>query len=120
MMRSFSYQRGRQSSKACHLEPVYTTGLGFLRTSKPTLPELTPETKGIAEVTVIQLRESTGMGVVARGWGDEKGVQRFVHCRGLPPVSKTNSRAQGMTLEHGFVSHSKHISKVPNNTTISL
>ncbi len=48
-MRSFSYQRGRQSSKACHLEPGYTTGLGFLRTSKPTLPELTPETKGIAE-----------------------------------------------------------------------
>lgn len=34
---------------ACGLEPVYTTGFGFLGTAKPTLPELTPETKGIAE-----------------------------------------------------------------------
>jgi hypothetical protein len=33
----------------CVLEPVYTTGFGFLGTAKPTLPELTPETKGIAE-----------------------------------------------------------------------
>ena len=33
----------------CGLEPVYTTGFGFLGTSKPPLPELTPETKGIAE-----------------------------------------------------------------------
>jgi hypothetical protein len=32
------------------MEPVYTTGFGFLEISKPTLPELTPETKGIAEV----------------------------------------------------------------------
>jgi len=31
-------------------KPVYTTGSGFRRISKPTLPELTPETKGIAEV----------------------------------------------------------------------
>ena len=68
----------------------------------------------------IQLCVSTGMGIVARGWGEAKGVQRFVHCRGLPPVSKTNFRAQGVTVERGFVSHSKHISKVPNNTTISL
>jgi hypothetical protein len=34
----------------CGLEPVYTTGFGFLEISKPTLPELTPETKGTAEV----------------------------------------------------------------------
>ena len=57
---------------------------------------------------------------MARGWDEGKGVQKIVHCRGLPPVSKTNSRAQGVTAEHGFVSHSNHISKVPNNTTISL
>jgi hypothetical protein len=120
MMRSFSYQRGGQRSQACGLAPVYTTGLWFLRAAKPTLPELTPETKGIAELTAIQLRESTGMDVVARGWGEGKGVQRFAHCRGLPPVSKTNCRAHGVTLARGFVSHSKHISKVPNNTTISL
>jgi hypothetical protein len=34
----------------CTRKPVYTTGFGFWRTAKPTLPELTPETKGIAEV----------------------------------------------------------------------
>ncbi len=34
----------------CARKPVYTTGFGFLGTAKPTLPELTPETKGIAEV----------------------------------------------------------------------
>ena len=34
----------------CGLEPVYTTGFGFLEISKPPLPELTPETKGTAEV----------------------------------------------------------------------
>ena len=71
-------------------------------------------------VTAIQLRVSTGMGIVARGWGESKGVQRFVHCRGLPPVSKTNCAAHGDTVEPGFVSHSIHISKVPNNTNISL
>ncbi len=32
------------------LEPVYTIGFGFMQISKPPLPELTPETKGIAEV----------------------------------------------------------------------
>ena len=32
------------------MKPVYTTGFGFSEISKPTLPELTPETKGIAEV----------------------------------------------------------------------
>jgi hypothetical protein len=74
----------------------------------------------LPKVIAIQLRVSTGMGIVARGWGEAKGMQRFVHCRGLPPVSKTNCRAQGVTVEHGFVSHSNHISKVPNNTTISL
>ena len=71
-------------------------------------------------LTAIQLCVSTGMGIVARGWGEAKGVQRFVHCRGLPPVSKTNCPAQGMAALNGFVSHSNHISKVPNNTTISL
>ena len=60
------------------------------------------------------------MGIVARGWGEVKGVQGFVHCRGLPPVSRTNCPAQGVMVEPGFVSHSKYISKVPNNTTISL
>jgi hypothetical protein len=60
------------------------------------------------------------MGIVARGWGEVKSVQEFVHFRGLPPVSKTNCRAPGVTVTRGFVSHSKHISKVPNNTTISL
>jgi hypothetical protein len=60
------------------------------------------------------------MGIVARGWGEAKGMQKFVHCRGLPPVSKTNCSAPGVTVLSGFVSHSKHISKVPNNTTISL
>jgi hypothetical protein len=60
------------------------------------------------------------MGIVARGWGEGKDVQRFVHFRGLPPVSKTNGRAQGVTTEPGFASHSIHISIVPNNTTISL
>jgi hypothetical protein len=60
------------------------------------------------------------MGVVARGWGESKGVRIFVHCRGFPAVSKTNCRAQGVTETHGFVSHFIHISKVPNNTTISL
>ena len=60
------------------------------------------------------------MGIVTRGWGEFKGVQRFIHFRRLPPVSKTNCRAQGVTTEPGFVSHSIHISKVPNNTTISL
>jgi hypothetical protein len=60
------------------------------------------------------------MGIVARGWGEAKGVKRFVHCRGLPPVSKTNCREPFVTVLSGFVSHSKHISKVPNNTTISL
>ena len=34
----------------CTRKPVYTTGFGFWRTAKPTLPELTPETKGLAEV----------------------------------------------------------------------
>ena len=34
----------------CGLRPVYTTGFGFLEISKPPLPELTPETKGTAEV----------------------------------------------------------------------
>ena len=57
---------------------------------------------------------------MARGWGEAKGVQKFVHCRELLPVSKTNRRAQGMAVLHGFVSHFIHISKVPNNTTISL
>ena len=71
-------------------------------------------------VTAIQLRVSTGIGVVARGWGEWKVVQRFVHCRGLPPVSKTNCSARGVTTEPGFLSHSIHISKVPNNTNISL
>jgi hypothetical protein len=71
-------------------------------------------------VSDIQLRVSTGMGIVARGWGEWKVVQRFVHCRGLPPVSKTNCRAHCIAVEPGFVSHSKHISKVPNNTNISL
>jgi hypothetical protein len=71
-------------------------------------------------VTAIQLCVSTGMGIVARGWGESTGVQRFVHFRGLPPVSKTNCPAQAVTAELGFVSHSNHISKVPNNTTISL
>ena len=60
------------------------------------------------------------MGIVARGWGEAKGVQRIVHCRGLPPVSKTNCPALGVTVLKGFVSRSNHISKVPNNTTISL
>jgi len=68
----------------------------------------------------IQLCVNTGMGIVARGWGEAKGVHRFVHCRGIPPVSKTNCRAPSMTMGHGFVSRSKYISKVPNNTTISL
>ena len=71
-------------------------------------------------VSGIQLCVGTGMGIVARGWGEGKGVQGFVHCRGLPPVSKTNCPAQGVTAEPGFVSHSIHISKVPNNTNISL
>ena len=71
-------------------------------------------------VIAIQLRVSTGMGIVARGWGEAKGVQRFVHCRELLPVSKTNCSAQGMAVLRGFVSQSNHISKVPNNTTISL
>jgi len=74
----------------------------------------------LPKVIDIQLRVSTGMGIVARGWGEGTGMQRFVHCRGLPPVSKTNCWARGVTLEPGFVSHSKYISKVPNNTTISL
>jgi hypothetical protein len=71
-------------------------------------------------VSDIQLRVSTGMGIVARGWGEWKVVQRFVHCRGLPPVSRTNCPAHCIAVEPGFVSHSKHISKVPNNTNISL
>jgi len=71
-------------------------------------------------LTAIQLRVSTGMGIEARGWGEVKGVQEFVHCRGLSPMSRTNCRAQGVTVETGFVSHSKHISKVPNNANISL
>jgi hypothetical protein len=71
-------------------------------------------------VIAIQLRVSTGMGIVARGWGEAKGVQKHVHCRRFPPVSKTNCLAPGVTVSSGFVSHSKHISKVPNNTTISL
>jgi hypothetical protein len=74
----------------------------------------------LPKVIAIQLRVSTEMGILARGWGERKGVQRFVHCRGLPPVFKTNCRSQGMTTAHGFMSHSKYISKVPNNTTISL
>ena len=60
------------------------------------------------------------MGIVARGWGEAKGVQKFVHCRGLPPVYRTNRRAQGVEVRRGFVSHSKHFSKVPNSTNISL
>jgi hypothetical protein len=60
------------------------------------------------------------MGIEARGWGEVKGVQGFVRGRGLSPVSRTNCRAQGETVETGFVSHSNHISKVPNNTNISL
>jgi hypothetical protein len=69
----------------------------------------------------IQLRVSTAMGIEARGWGEAKGVYRVVHCRGLSPVSRTNWRSPGVTMEHGFVSRSKYISKVPNNTTsISL
>jgi hypothetical protein len=50
MMRSFSCQLGSDAEKCLRSEPVYTTGFGFLGTAKPTLPELTPETKGIAEV----------------------------------------------------------------------
>jgi hypothetical protein len=50
MMRSFSCQLGFGAEKCLRSEPVYTTGFGFLGTAKPTLPELTPETKGIAEV----------------------------------------------------------------------
>ena len=49
-MRSFSVQLGPAQKQVCGLEPVYTTGFVFMRTAKPTLPELTPETKGIAEV----------------------------------------------------------------------
>jgi hypothetical protein len=60
------------------------------------------------------------MGIVARGWGEVNVVQRSVHCRGLPPVYRTNRRAQGMEVHKGFVSHSKHFSKVPNSTNISL
>jgi hypothetical protein len=47
------------------------------------------------------------MGIVARGWGEVKGVQIFVHCRGLSLVCRTNGRAQGVTMDNGFVSHSK-------------
>lgn len=60
------------------------------------------------------------MGIVARGWGEVNVVPRSVHCRGLPPVYKTNRRAPGVRVPKGFVSHSKHISKVPNSTNISL
>jgi hypothetical protein len=74
----------------------------------------------LPKVIATQLCVSTGMGIVARGWGEAKGMQGFVHCRGLPPVSKTNCRALGVAVAHGFMSHSNHISKVPNNTTISL
>jgi hypothetical protein len=74
----------------------------------------------LPKVIVIQLCASTGMGIVARGWGEAKGMQIFVHCRRLPPVSKTNCRAQGVTGVLGFVSHFIHINKFPNNTAISL
>lgn len=60
------------------------------------------------------------MGVEARGWGEVKAVHRSVQCRGFPPVSKTNCRAQGVHVERGFVSHFKYISKVPYSTNISL
>ena len=60
------------------------------------------------------------MGIVARGWGEVNVVQRSVHCRGLPPVYRTNLRAPGVKVHRGFVSHTKHIGKVPNSTNISL
>ena len=48
-MRSFSCQLGFGADNVRTRKPVYTTGFRFLGTAKPTLPELTPETKGIAE-----------------------------------------------------------------------
>jgi hypothetical protein len=50
MMRSFSCQLGFGADNVRTRKPVYTTGFRLLGTAKPTLPELTPETKGIAEV----------------------------------------------------------------------
>jgi hypothetical protein len=94
--------------------------LNFSKKSKPPLPELTPETKGIAENDRHQLRVSAGLGIVARGWGEAKGVQGLVHGQGHALVFWTRCWAPGMAVAHGFVSHAKHISKVPNNTTISL
>ena len=48
-MRSFSCQRWSRAENVCRPGPVYTTGSGFLGTLEPPLPELTPETNGIAE-----------------------------------------------------------------------
>jgi len=48
-MRSFSCQRWSRAENICRPGPVYTTGSGFLGTLEPPLPELTPETNGIAE-----------------------------------------------------------------------
>jgi hypothetical protein len=60
------------------------------------------------------------MGAVARGWGESKGVQNFVHHQGLTLMAKTNNSTPGASVCNGFVSHAKHIIQVLNNTTISL